>query len=348
LALVAGCHRHRATDGAPYRVKYVVAETVAAIPQDPGAVFLGMIRGDPETSLSFKVNGQLAQIGRTADGDDWKQGEFVHAGDVLAQVDTANFVNAVTAARARAELARANFARSAELFAAANVAQGEYDAVRAQRDMANAELAQAEQSLRDTTLRAPYDGVVLARLARAGEFASAGRPVLVLGNFRRVQLELGVPDGVLGRLTLGSRHEIIVSAYEGAPFTGEVSEIGMAADPVSRLFRVVLKIDNPDGRLKSGMTANVRLGSQPAASTHIVAIPLSALVATPQAGGTAVFLAGEDGRVHLRAITTAEIVRSSILVREGIRAGDKVVTRGAGQLTDGMPVAAQPEASAKE
>jgi len=343
--LFAACRDKHAAAPLAYNVRYVVAQPLAATPQEPGPSFLGVIRGDTETSLSFKVNGQIARIGPEGGTEDWKQGESVAAGAVLAQIDTANFVNAVAAARARADLARANFARNSELYAASNLSKSEYDATRAQKEMAEADLAQAEQYLRDTTLRAPYAGVVLARLARSGEFASAGRPVVVFGDFRRVSLEVGVPDSVLGRIEVGQRCEVLVSAYEGGMFAGAISEIGIAADPASRLFRVVLKLDNADGRLKSGMTASGRLGGRASHAVSGVSLPLSALVAADKTGKrSAVFVVGDDGRAHLRQIQTSEIVGSAILVTDGLQAGDKIVTLGTGLLSDNVPVNAQPVA----
>lgn len=343
--LFAGCREKTAVAPTPYNVRYVVAQATAAAVEEPGPSFLGVIRGDTETSLSFKVNGQIARIGPADSAEDWKQGTPIVAGTVLAQIDPANFINAVAAARAQVELARANFLRTSELYAAANLAKSEYDAARAQKDMAEANLAQAEQYLRDTTLRAPYDGVVLARLARSGEFGAAGHPVVVCGDFRRVSLEVGVPDSVLGRIRVGQDCAVLVSAYEGATFVGTISEIGVAADPTSRLFRVVLKVDNADGRLKGGMTASVRLGGRSARVAAGVWLPLSALVG----GGTkpgegAAFVVGDDGKVHLRRLRTGELVASSILVTEGLKVGEKVVTLGTGLCTDGMVVHAEPAA----
>jgi RND family efflux transporter MFP subunit len=340
--LFVACRPKPAAAPVVYNVRYLVVQPLTATPQEPGPSFLGVIRGDTETSLSFKVNGQIARIGPDGGSEDWKQGEFVAAGAVLAQIDTANFVNAAAAARARTDLARANFARNSELYAAANLAKSEYDATRAQKEMAEADLAQAEQYLCDTTLRAPYEGVVLARLARAGEFAAAGRPVLVLGDFRRVSLEVGVPDSVLGRIKVGEDCAVLVSAFEGGTFTGNISEIGIAADPASRLFRVVLKIDNAAGHLKSGMTASVHLGGRESRAVSGVLLPLSALVAADKSGAhSAVFVAGDDGRAHLRQIQTSEIVGSAILVTDGLKAGEKVVTLGTGLLTDNAPINAQ-------
>jgi RND family efflux transporter MFP subunit len=338
--LAVGCRKTQATAPAPFNVRATVVQAPGPVPRDAGPAFLGVIRGDTETSLSFKVSGQLVRIGPRDGGTDWNEGVPVAAGTALAQLDTANFVSAVAAAKARAELARASFARNSELYAAANLSQTEFESSRAQKETAEADLEQAQQQLRDTTLVAPYDGVILSRAAKSGEFASAGRTMLRLGDFRRVSLEVGVPDTLLSELTVGQSCRVRVSAFEGDDFTATISEVGTAASEGNRLFRVVLKIDNANGRLKSGMTASVRLGGSRAIAVPGVLVPLSALVATTSSGGApAVYVVGHDGIARERPIQTADLVGSSILVTGGLAAGDRVVTLGAGQLFDGAAVA---------
>lgn len=337
--LATGCRKEKSAAPAPFNVRTTVVQPFTAAPLDTGPAFLGMIRGDTETSLSFKVSGQLLRIGAVDGNSDWNEGITVAAGTDLAQLDTANFVSALAAARARADLARASFARNSELYAAANLSKNEFEASRSQKETAEADLAQAQQSLRDTTLRAPYAGVILSRAAKSGEFASAGRTVLRLGDFRRVSLEVGAPDTLLGGLAVGQTYAVRVSAFEGEDFTGTISEIGTAAADGNRLFRVVLKIDNTAGRLKSGMTASVRLGGGRTIVAGGVLVPLSALVATSKsAGGSAVFVL-DRGAVSERVVKTADIVDSSIVVTNGVAAGERVVTLGAGQLFDGAAVA---------
>ncbi|MFO1446998.1 MAG: efflux RND transporter periplasmic adaptor subunit [Opitutaceae bacterium] len=340
LLTLAGCNNDRITAPEPFNVRVAPARPVSAGPGESGPAFLGMIRGDTETSLSFKVNGQLVHIGPPGELADWNEGIVVSAGAELARLDTANFASAVAAARARADLARASFTRNSELYAAANLSKNEFEASRAQKETAEADLAQAEQALRDTSLRAPYTGIILSRSAKSGEFASAGRTVLRLGDFRRVSLEVGVPDTLLGEITVGQTCLVRVSAFEGDGVIGTVSEVGTAAAEGSRLFRVVLKIDNSDGRLKSGMTASVRLGRGQSRPTEGVLVPLSTLVATSSSGsGPAVFVV-VDGRIaRERAVKTADIINSSILVTDGLSVGESVVTLGAGQLFDGALVA---------
>ena len=345
--LLPACKPRIAAVSAPLDVRVVIARPLdQARSETAGATFLGLLRGDTETSLSFKVNGQIARIGPADGAEDWKEGTVVEKDTVLAQIDTANFVNAVAAARARAEYARAAFARSAELFVAANLSKNEFEAGRAQKDTAEAELAQAEQNLRDTTLHAPSPGVILARLAKRDEYGAAGRPVLRLGGFRQMKLEIGVPDTLLSRLAVDQKFPVEISAFEGGDFTGRISEVGTAATEGSRLFRVVLEIPNADGRLKSGMTATVRLGREGGGPASGVLVPLSALVSPGRASSgrmaTAVFVVGDDQVARERLVQTGDLVASSIVVTEGLKADERVVSLGAGQLFDGARVNATP------
>lgn len=339
LLSVSGCTKSEAAAPAPFNIRTTAARPAGPAPRETGPAFLGVIKGDTETSLSFKVSGQLVRIGPAGSTGDWNEGISVAAGAELAQVDTANFVSAVAAARARAELARATFERNSELYAAANLSKNEFESSRAQKETAEADLAQAEQSLRDTTLRAPHGGVILSRAAKTGEFASAGKAVLKLGDFRRVSLEVGVPDTLLGHLEVGQSFPVRISAFEGDDFTGEVSEVGTAVADGNRLYRVVLKINNAEGRLKSGMTASVRLGSSGTKFGGGVLVPLSALVATSNSGSYPAVFVVENGVARERQVRTADLVGSSILVVRGLNAGEPVVTLGAGQLFDGARVA---------
>jgi RND family efflux transporter MFP subunit len=166
-----------------------------------------------------------------------------------------------------------------------------------------------------------------------------------------MSVELGLPDRLIGKLTPGQAIDVEVSALEGMPpFKGRVSEVGVAASGEGRLFRVVIKVPNPDGLLRSGMTARIRVGEASAAAAGTVCIPLSALVTlvsdgSSQVGGQTqlgVFVV-QNGKAVQRAVKTGDILKSSIFVTEGLRAGEQVVTSGASFLYDGAPIEVAPE-----
>src|SRR5262249_15597434 len=122
------------------------------------------------------------------------------------------------------------------------------------------------------------------------------------------------------------------------------SEVGVAAKDGSRLFRVVIKVPNPDGVLRSGMTASVALEDKENFPYGSVLVPMSALVSSSKASGSnqlSVFVVGTDGKAHERLVKTDDLLRSSIVVTEGLKPGDQVVTAGASTLFDSAPVDAR-------
>jgi RND family efflux transporter MFP subunit len=222
----------------------------------------------------------------------------------------------------------------------------EADKAKADTETAEAQLRQAEQTLLDSELRAPWDGVVFKRYVNSGETVGAGKPVLRFGDIRTMSVELGVPDRLVGMFSVDKEIDVDISALPGRPpFRGKISEVGVAASNAGRLYRVVIKVANPDGLIKSGMTATVKASSVAAAAAGQVLVPLSALIA-PSSGGSgegkpqtqlAVFVVNE-GKASQRLVKTGDIVASSIIVTEGLKPNEEVVTKGASLLYDGAPV----------
>ena len=307
--------------------------------------YIATVRANEETDFGFKIGGIIELVGPRPDHG-WDEGTPVEAHAVLAQLKQADFVNAFNSAQARADLTHKNFDRFSKLRAADAISQQEFDAAKADAETAKAQLAQAQQNLDDSVLRAPWDGVVLARYVNFGETVSAGKPVVRFADTSIMSVELGVPDRLLSYFTVGKEIDVEISALEGRPpFAGRVSEVGVAASKEGRLFRVVIKVRNQTGLIRSGMTATVRVGNLIGAPAASVLVPLSALVATPAAGTgaeakeaqLAVFVVLE-GKATLRRVKTGDIIKSSIIVSQGLKEGEEVVSGGASLLYDGAPV----------
>ncbi|MBI4325204.1 MAG: efflux RND transporter periplasmic adaptor subunit [Chloroflexi bacterium] len=342
--LVAGCGPQKIAEPQKMVVRYALAMPVEAGGPSTRPAYIAIIRGDEETDLSFKVGGIVERIGRGGDGADWQEGAEVEKGEVLAQLKQSEFQNALNSARAKAELSRKLFDRAGRLLKEGAVSQQEFDTIQADKISSEASLAQREQDVRDSTLLAPYKGTVLARLAKSGETISTGKTVLRFASLDQMSVELGVPDRMVGQIPVGKEIPLEISALEGKQlkqFLGRVSEVGVAAKEGGRLFKVVIKVENRDRLVKSGMMAKVFLEESGAVATGAVLVPLSALVART-GGELAVFVVGEDGEAHERPIKTDDIVRSSIIVTEGLQPKEKVVVVGASSLYEGAPLDARP------
>jgi multidrug efflux system membrane fusion protein len=343
--LLAGCDQPAV--GAPEKnlVRVVTVDSLNHLQPAGEAAYLALVRAEKETDLAFKVGGIIDRLGPDADTD-WDEGTPVKAGAVLAELKQGDFTNALNSARAHADLSVTEVERCRKLRVTDAVSQQEMDVAEANARTARAQWDEAEQNLRDSRLVASLDGVVLQRYVNAHATVGAGQRVLRFADTSVMSVELGLPDRLITRLKPGDTVDVVVSALEGRPpFRGRVSEVGVAANPADRLFRIVIKVPNPDGQLRSGMTARINLGEAATVVTNAVSIPLSALVTAAVDGtrsGTnsaplAVFVV-KDGKASERLVKTGDILDSSIVVTEGLQAGDQVVTSGASFLHDGAPV----------
>ncbi len=353
LAL-AGCGKPAARPPEKSLVRTAIVQPMSSVRSDGDASYLAQVKFDHETDLSFKVGGIVVSVG-PALGKDWDEATPVKAGTMLAELKQADFTNALNSAHARAELMAKQLERFRKLRTTDAISQQELDVTEADWRTTQSQLDQAEQNLRDSGLLAEKDGVVLARYINSRVTVSPGQRVLRFADTSLMSVELGLPDRLVGRLTPGKTIPVEVSALEGMPpFHGRVSEVGVAATSEGRLFRVVIKVPNPDGLLRSGMTARIRVDDDASLAPGTMCIPLSALVTHPpdgraQGSGQAqlgVFVV-QDGKAMKRVVKTGDLFSSSILVTEGLRAGEEVVTAGASFLYDGAPVEVAPQMAVK-
>lgn len=346
LALaLGGCGKPAARPPEKTLVRTAVVQSMTNANSDGEASYLAAVKFDHETDLSFKVGGILVSIGPEP-GTDWDEGTPVKAGTVLAELKQADFVNALSSARAKADLANKTLERFRKLRATDAISQQELDSTEADWRTAQAQLDQAEQNIRDSRLVVAKDGVVLMRYVNSRVTVGSGQKVLRFADTSLMSVELGLPDRLVGHLAPGKAVDVVVSGLEYLPpFRGRVSEVGVAANGEGRLFRVVIKVPNPEGLLRSGMTARIHVGDTSAATPGTVCVPLSALVTLVPEGGAqtsgqtqlGVFVV-QEGKAVRRAVKTGDIFNSSILITEGLRAGERVVTSGASFLYDGAPI----------
>lgn len=277
--------------------------------------------------------------------------------------------------RAQAELANAELeaARTERLFAQGVVSEQTRDrarlaleqaqvAVRAQEraiEQATFAYRRALEDLDRTTIRAPMDGVVISRRAEVGETAIMGTTnfpgsvLMVIGDLSELVAEVEVPERDVVQLRLGQEAEVKVDAIADASFPGKVVEIASSGTKVGDVvkFKVKVALNQPDPRLKPEMTAKVTITTQRA--ENVSAVPLQAVQTrfldengkevfgkTTEREVEVVYLY-EKGRAVRRQVKTGVQDELYVEIREGLRAGEKVITgpyKSLRTLKDGDPV----------
>jgi multidrug efflux system membrane fusion protein len=251
----------------------------------------------------------------------------------------------VATAKAQVRTSQSRIAETkAQLQASEDAVRAAAAQVRTARASAGAALAQLEATripLQDTAIRAPLDAVVLQRNVEIGSLVNPGSVGFVLAETREVKVVFGVPDIEMRLLRLGIPLTITTEAYPGREFRGRVTAISPSADPKTRVFDVEVTVPNPHSQLKTGMITTLELPG-PDRSQSLLTVPVAAIVGSE--GGSqkyAVFVV-EDQRgkpvARARDVTLGPVLDNKVAIRQGLKAGEQVVTTGAPLLIDGEKV----------
>jgi RND family efflux transporter MFP subunit len=277
-----------------------------------------------------------------------EEGDRVREGQALAHIESRDVAARLAQARAGVAAARAMernaksmrdrmerlHSRQAASDKDLEDAEAGYEAAQANLEAAEEAVKVAEVHLDYSEVTAPFAGVIVEKRVEIGDMASPGMPLFVIDDVSKVKIEAQVPESTASRLAIGDPVEI---EFQGEYFRGELSEILPAADPRSRTFTVRALLDNPEGRLRPGMFARLRLGGE---AKLAVAVPSSAIVRKGPLTG--IFVADGVGTdratAGLRWITLGRTRDGSVEVLTGLTAGERYVVEPTSQLRDGQPI----------
>jgi len=260
-------------------------------------------------------------------------------------------------AKASLEWAEADFARIGSLLSQKVVSQSEYDQRRTQveaarqqyqvaenvaaqqyrsLEAARARVALARKSVEDTSIRAPFTGLVAERLVSVGDYVAKGTRVATVVRNDPMRIELTVPEQSISLVKVGQPVRLSVDAYPGQEFTATVRFVSPALKPDQRALTIEAIAPNRDGRLKPGLFATALI-QQPASGAALL-VPATAVETI--AGTSRVYIVAGD-KAEERIVTLGETVGTQVEIATGIAAGDRVIADPKGKVSDGVAVAAK-------
>ena len=292
---LGGCHQESRIPSRPPTPVRLAAVTTA---QTSGEAlrYSASIIPYAQVDLAFRTSGYVTGVKqvRGADGRirDIGTGDYVEKGTVLAQVRLEDMKNQVAQAQAQLDQAVAqhtqadqDLGRAKVLFSTQSLTKPDYDqsqqrfnSTLAAVDNAKAALRQAELTLGDSDLKAPFSGVLLNRSIDLGSLGSPSSAAFTIADISSAKATFGVPDYALSRVRLGQQLSIALQD-DVTPFVGRVTSISPSADPRNRVFAIEVTVANRGGRLKPGMIASLSLGESSRSSAP--SVPLSAIVPYP-------------------------------------------------------------------
>jgi HlyD family secretion protein len=211
----------------------------------------------------------------------------------------------------------------------------------AQRDLATANLAQANAALRrareiqkNATITSPVTGFVVERNYDAGAMPG-DLPIVVVADLRQMRLEAGVSELEAGRLRVGMKARVAVQAKPGETFFGQLAAIAPEVDERNRHFKIEVRVPNDGRTLLSGMYATARIVE--AAAENAVLVPKEAVVTKD---GKRVVQRVQGDTVTAVEVTEGLVDGSRVQIKQGLAAGDVVLADARRPVAAGTKVRA--------
>jgi membrane fusion protein (multidrug efflux system) len=347
VALVASlpaCHRDEAAASQPPKeaapLLRVQTATVAERPMPEYLVLTGSLRADQESNIAADANGKVLQLLV-------ERGQLVKRGQVIATLDARAAALGATAAQAQAKFAQSQLDQSQRecervkhLLDTAAISQAEYERQTAQctAQQWSAAAAEAQQQsatklLGDTSIRAPFDGIIGERMVNVGQYVQPSTQVASIYDPDPLRLQVTVPEANLREVTAGTPVTFAVAAFGDERFKATVKYVSPNVREATRDLVVEAIAPNPEGRLRPGMfaVARLELSERPHAVVPTLALKRDDTEAR-------VFVVGPSKEVQERLVQLGETKGDVVTVLAGVKAGEAVVLQPGPDVRDGAHV----------
>jgi membrane fusion protein, multidrug efflux system len=343
---VAGCKEPQATSAPVQPPVYVKQESVKLENVALSETLMGQLRGSAVVSVKAKVSGYVAKKVVT-------DGQLVNKGDVLFELEVTDYALSVDKAKAQVlsskaslALAETEFTRVSNLYANKAISEQDVDSAKAARDvrradyqMAVAALKLAEDSLADTKILAPFDGVVSAGTVNVGDLVQAQSTELItVSQLNPLWVEIGVSEQQYTSLFGGAAAHGKLSITVGdKTLSVPIDYQSPGVDPQQGTIQLRASLPNADYAIRPGSLIKVKVEGQ--TLKDVATVPQQAVLKTEQ--GYFVYVNREQAAT-LQPITAGQWVGDRWLIEEGLNAGDAVITSGLIKLRPGVAVTDQP------
>lgn len=288
--------------------------------------FSGTFEPNKESKLSSEVQGKVNEVLVDA-------GTFVTKGQTLIQLDNSLLKLQLQSVEVQVEGLEADVSRYTVL-AKADAVQG-VQLEKAELGLKTAKVQKATllEQINKTTIKAPFSGVVTAKLTEEGAFAAPGVPLIQLTDISLLKFTVNVSESDVSLFNLQQTYTVKPDVFPDMNLNGKTSLIGSKANMGSSFPVQFMVANTPDYKIKSGMFGTLLLTSNSQKSGII--IPASTIVGA--SGHEQVYVV-KNGKAELQSITVAQKIKNKIVVSKGLKEGDVIVINGFINLFNGAHV----------
>lgn len=291
--------------------------------------------GSIEPVLGIILEAESAGI---VDAINFTNGEQVHKGDLLIQLDVAVEQAQLKAAKASARLAEVEFARAQRLRESGNLPQSDLDRALADLDKAHANVENIQAVIDRKTIRAPFTGQAGIRRINIGQYVPMGEQLVSLQANEEVYVNFTLPQQALSKIETAMTLTLESDAYPGRVFEGMVTAISPQIDPVTRTVELQGTLKNPEGALRAGLFVRVAVALPQQDS--VIAVPATSIVYAPYGNSIYVVEKAEGDQLIAKQkfIRTGRARGDFVSIEKGLELGEAVVSAGTFKLFNGAPV----------
>lgn len=291
--------------------------------------FLGSFAANREIEIRPQAGGQIIQLPII-------EGQLVGAGKLIAKLDDEQLRYQIEALQVTLEGYQNDLKRYE------NLVKGDATpAVNLERTQLNiratqAQIKQLQKQIANTTITAPFSGIVTEKMVEKGSVVSIESPIAKVTDISSVKLVVDVPEKAINHFRVGQPLSISTEVYPDARFTGRVTLIGAQGDAAHN-YPVEITVNNSGKNLlRAGMYGTIANTSQVKAQT--LTVPRQAIIGSEKQPQVYVI---EDGKSMLKSVKIGATTNDYYEITDGLKAGDRVVTSGQINLQNGTAVVAQ-------
>lgn len=334
LATLISCSQPPVKEQGPRPVKLTEVTSLNVVEKS----FSGVVSPDQFSDLAFKMSGPLISL-------NVDEGQKVRSGQVVAEIDPQDFKWEYEARKSSYQTAEAQLQRAAKLLSKQAISKQEYETTEASYSNAKAAFEYAQNQLAQTKLRAPFDGFIQKKYVENYQKVQTGQAIVCLINPSKLQIQFTMPETNIIYFTTPYSVFVEFDNYKGIQFKAKVKEY-VEASPDGSGVPVFLYIDDPRFNLEKykvavGFSCRVILNIESQSFNQgAVLVPISAVVASESNNDKFVFVYNTaTEKVEKRQIKEEELIgKDNVVVTEGLKAGDRVVSAGATRMVDGQQV----------
>ena len=327
--ITASCgHKKEQPKVAP-PVKVTVME-VGVTGNNESREYSGTVSSSESSTVSFSVAGSITDLYA-------KEGQKVSKGQLLGKVRNGEYLNAYNIAQAQLAEAQDGYDRLKKLHDANALPEVKWVEMEQKLKQAQNMAEMAKRTLNDANLYSPATGVVTKKFVEVGQNVLPVEPVYEIVSTTDITIDVSVSENEIGNFKVNELAYVTLEAAGLNKVEGKVSQKTVVADPLTRTFTVKVALSNKEGKILPGMIGNVTFVSEKNDSLkNDIILPSQAILLNAD---NQIFVWTVKDSIAQRQFVTADMmVSDGVIVKSGLKPGDKVVVAGMQKISSGTKV----------